>query len=255
MRQLSTYALVYVVSGRGLFDSPAAGRHELSPGDVILVFPGEPHRYEPDRDSGWSEIYLLFSGAVFDLWRDGGVLRPEHPILQAFPVAEWARRISEILPLAGHSRLPIAASVQAVCRVQHLLADILAHRQTPIGYGEEAWLDRAHALLETHPYPGLPAIARLTGHNPDSFRKRFRSLSGQTVSDFRTNTLIQRAKNLLEQRRLRDSEIAEALGFHDAAHFSKRFKQIVGMTPRAFRAQWPPALHSTIYDLRGTHRN
>lgn len=102
------------------------------------------------------------------------------------------------------------------------------------------------ALLESLPYPGLTAIARLTGAIPDSFRKRFRALSGETVSAYRTKSLIDRAKNLLEQRRLRDSEIADALGFHDAAHFSKRFKQIVGMALGAFRAQWPMGQPSKI---------
>lgn len=241
MRQLSTYALVYVVSGSGRFESPAAGRHELQSGDALLVFPGVPHRYEPDPDSGWSEIYLLFTGPVFDLWQAAGVIRPDGPILHAAPVAEWARRISEILPMAGESRLSATAGVQAVCQLQHLLADILAIQQGPIGYGEEAWLDRARALLESLPYPGLPAIARQTGVSPDSFRKRFRALSGKTVSDYRTQVLVRRAKSLLEQHRLRDSEIADALGFHDAAHFSKRFKQVVGMTPSAFRAPWPDA--------------
>lgn len=239
MRQLSTYALVYVISGSGRFESPAAGRHELHAGDVILVFPGVPHRYEPDPDSGWSEIYLLFTGPVFDLWQTGGVICPERPVFHAAPAVEWVRRISEILPVARDSRLSASASTQAVCQLQHLLADMLALQQAPIGYGEEAWLDRARALLEALPYPGLPAIARQSGVSPDSFRKRFRALSGQTVSDYRTQVLVRRAKSLLEQHRLRDAEIADALGFHDAAHFSKRFKQVAGMAPRAFRAQLP----------------
>jgi AraC-like DNA-binding protein len=237
MRQLSTYALVYIVSGRGRFESPVAGQHELNSGDVILVFPGKLHRYEPDPDSGWAEIYLLFDGPVFDLWQDQRVICPECPIFHAAPVAEWARRISEILPIPGDSRFSATASVQAVCRLQHLLADMLALQRPPLGYGDEAWLDQARALLETLPYPGLALIAAQTGTNPDSFRKRFRALSGETVSAYRAQFLVRRAKSLLEQQRLRDAEIADALGFHDAAHFSKRFKQLVGMAPGAFRAQ------------------
>ena len=82
------------------------------------------------------------------------------------------------------------------------------------------------AALEALPYPGLESVAHPFGLTTDTFRKRFRALSGTSVTAFRQRHLMTKAKALLAQGRLRHREIAEALGFYDPAHFSRFLKNL-----------------------------
>jgi AraC-like DNA-binding protein len=49
--------------------------------------------------------------------------------------------------------------------------------------------------------------------------------------------MVDRACELMQERRLTDKQIAESLGFCDEYYFSRRFKQMTGRSPRAFRRQ------------------
>jgi AraC-like DNA-binding protein len=238
-RTLKSYALVYVLSGDGFYEDLHLGLRAIRAGDVIVVFPGIPHRYGPTAPEGWSEIYLLFEGLIFDTWRHQGVLSLDLPVLHAEPIGEWSRRFSEILQGSGSSASSVTC-LRAVCQVQTLVADLLAWRASCPRFDDDAaWLDRAVALLESPPHCGLAAIARQMGSSLESFRKRFRRLACISASTYRTTHLMDRACVLIQEGRLRDAQIADLLGFYDPAHFSKRFKRVVGVPPSAFRAQLP----------------
>src|SRR4051812_9854906 len=76
MRILGRYALVLMVSGRGYYADAKGTRRELLPGDAVLVFPELAHAYGPMPGEGWTQVYFVFAGATFDLWRRRGLLRP-----------------------------------------------------------------------------------------------------------------------------------------------------------------------------------
>lgn len=238
-RVLPCYSLIYILSGEGYYQTPGKPERRVGSGDVILVFPGNPHRYGPVAPEGWSEIYLLFAGKIFDAWRETGALLPDDPILRATPIEKWARRFREVLPPSSYSDMSPSASLQAVCQVQSLLADILGSKASTAIDGNDNWLEQACALLETVPYRGLGVVARQLGSSEESFRKRFRRLAGISARRHRTTCLIDRACALIQQGEMRDAEIADALGFCDAAHFSRRFKEQMNLTPTAFRAGLP----------------
>jgi AraC-like DNA-binding protein len=181
----------------------------------------------------------LFGGLIFDQWVIHGVLGPKTSLLHADPIDYWARRITEILPPATDLRLSTLASLQTVCQLQSLLADLLANNHPPTAERDAAWFEQACALLEELPFRGQAAVARQLGTTADCFRKRFQKIAGVAPSHYRKAHLIDRACAMLQENRLRDHEIADALGFHDAAHFSKYFKAHNGQTPTAFRRAQP----------------
>jgi AraC-like DNA-binding protein len=65
----------------------------------------------------------------------------------------------------------------------------------------------------------------------ESFRKRFRELTGQSPAHYLTAQVMSQACNLLYAGNLQIKEIAGELGFCDEYHFSKRFKQWYGQAP------------------------
>ncbi len=232
MRVLGSYAVVYLLGGGGRYEDARGVREEVAAGDLLLIFPDIAHTYGPLPGGRWDEIYVVFDGPVFDLWRERGVLAPEAPVYHLEPVENWLRRFGEIAA-------PGLSPLERVCRLQTALADALAnYRRDPAAALDEEWLARARALLDADPGAELYVddTARRLGLSPETFRKRFARLAGIPPWRYRMTRVIERACRLVHEGRLTNKEIAAQLGFNDEFHFSRRFKRITGRSPTQFRA-------------------
>src|SRR5436190_23258110 len=89
MRVLGSYAIVYLLNGSGAFRDAKAHVHQPHPvraGDLLVLFPEIAHHYGPAEGKTWSEVYIVFDGPVFDVWRRRGLLDPSRPIRHFEPV-------------------------------------------------------------------------------------------------------------------------------------------------------------------------
>jgi len=76
MRVLDRFALVFLYEGQGVLEQTDLPPERLAPGSCLLIRPGIPHRYRPDPESSWSEVFL-FLAAPFST---PGALRSGCPI-------------------------------------------------------------------------------------------------------------------------------------------------------------------------------
>jgi len=232
MRVLGAYALVYVVRGGGRFADARGTRRTIRDGDLLLLFPEIAHAYGPVPGRRWDEIYIVFEGPVFDLWRRRGILSPAEPVQHLEPVSFWRRRLEDLLAAD-------LSPLERVCRLQATLAQVLAQPTHDLSRARDAaWLERAQAALTSGlgNELDLTAAARGLGMSPETFRKRFVRLARIPPGRYRATALIEVACRLLHEGVLSLKEIAARLGFSDAFHFSRRFKQITGRTPSQYRA-------------------
>lgn len=236
IRVLDHYGLVYITGGGGRFsDSSGLSRH-LVPGDLVFLFPGVGHTYGPGEGDFWNEIFIIFEGPLFDLWRDKGLLNPQRPILHLEPIDYWVTRFKDAVWSVKQSG-PEYALVR-LCHLQQLLADIFVYEQQhDHEQVDHEWLSQAKALLNAtfHSKPNYENIAAALGTSYDGFRKRFTKDAGVSPAKYHTLHRIDRACELLLNNSLTVKEIALQLGFVDEFHLSKRFKQIVGVSPTGFR--------------------
>lgn len=242
LRVLGSYAIVYLVDGGGRFRDANGLSLAGEPGDLLLIFPELGHSYGPVGRSRWSELYLVFDGPVFDLWRTGGLLDPTRPLHRLEPIEHWAHRFESVLD-APH-RPGAGPPLLEVCRLQAVLGEALLAAGGHGSTGETAaWVERACALLESDLSRGLDLeeLAHDLGMSYDGFRKRFSRAMGVPPARYRSTRLIDRACELMQQGTLSDRQIAEGLGYCDEFYFSRRFKQVTGRSPRQFRADLPRA--------------
>ncbi len=231
LRTYGSYALVYCL-GDGDYEDSNGFRTRLRAGDLILVFPDLPHRYGPGKGDTWTEIYVVFEGPVFDLWRERGVLVPQKPVHHLQPVKYWRRRIEEIAA-------PDIPVLERVCRLQSVLAEALS--QADSKNPNETWGRQARELLGADLERPLyvEEVARRMKTSPETFRKKFARLTGLSPWQYRQACLVERACQLIHQERLTNKEIAGRLGFSDEFHFSKCFKKLTGRSPKQYRALVP----------------
>ena len=239
-RRFGQYAIVYILDGRGSYHDANGCGQKLAAGDLIIVFPDLEHLYNPDHGTLWVTSYLCFHGPVFDLWREHGILDPRSPVHHLSPIDLWNRRFEAVLGPARDSGF--APPLLEICRLQEFLAQIVTGAgRSGTHQGDLEWAARACRLLENIPgeESDWPSVARQLGASSESFRKRFKQLTGQSPARFRNARRIDRACELMQEGKLTDRQIAAMLGFCDEFYFSRRFKQITGKSPRAFRQSMP----------------
>jgi AraC-like DNA-binding protein len=242
MRVLGSYALVYLLEGGGVYYDANHYKQRLRAGDLLLLFPELAHSYGPRRGDLWSELYVVFDGPAFDLWREVGLLTPQRPVLHLEPIDAWSQKLGFLFlsqPAAAEPNSE-AARVSAVCRLISALTEAVTENGAaactePV---TQEWLGRACWMLEADLGNALrlTEVAARLGLSYESFRKRFQQATGVAPARYRTAKRIEAARALLEHTRMTNKEIAQSLGFSDAFHFANRFKQSTGVTPRAYRS-------------------
>lgn len=63
----------------------------------------------------------------------------------------------------------------------------------------------------------------------------FKKERGVSINEYMTQVRIEKAKQLLSERKLRLYEIANQVGYRDANYFSKVFRKVMGMNPSDYR--------------------
>lgn len=81
--------------------------------------------------------------------------------------------------------------------------------------------------------PSLPELARKAGINDYKLKIGFRQVFGTTVFGYLRNQRMERARQLLLEKRMNVSEVAEIVGYSSLSQFSMAFKHYFGITPKA----------------------
>ena len=230
MRRLDCYALVYVLAGGGRYRDENGYRSPVEPGNLLLLLPGVAHAYGPARGQRWDEIYVLFEGPVFDLWRERDVLFDNSPLQHLTPIPSWRAKLEQTWK---HPDDPL----DAVCRLQAFLSDV---RQGQQGEQTPEWLVAARQHLEADPahQVDLHQLARKLGMSYENFRKSFRRREGVSPGRYRRQKVMDEAARRLLRDDLPLKQVAEATGFCDEFHFSRQFKNRMGVSPGAYRRRF-----------------
>lgn len=229
-RVLNRYCLVYVLKGEGLYTDAHGTSFEIKQHDVFVTMPEIPHHYAPTKSGVWDEIYIIFEGPLFDLWRAKGFFDWPAPTINLNAEGFWIDRLVETA--SGENHGDPRKMMAEVLRLQNLLSDILALSHSDIE-GDLEWLARAKDVLNTE--STNEAAAKSMDMSYESFRKKFRKLSGKSPGRYRRGKVMEKACELLEASELTIKAIAETLNYCDEYHFSKQFSKAIGLSPSSYR--------------------
>ncbi|KAF3885046.1 MULTISPECIES: helix-turn-helix domain-containing protein [Nostocales] len=100
-------------------------------------------------------------------------------------------------------------------------------------------LEKALNYINTH-LDGevtLSKLAEVVGMSQYYFCRLFKQSMGISPYQYLLQQRVERAKQLLEQRKFSIADIALQCGFSNQSHLNRHFKRIVGMTPFMFLKQ------------------
>lgn len=94
-------------------------------------------------------------------------------------------------------------------------------------------LERMHANPETD--WSLAALAEESGFSSNHFIRMFRNSTGFTPHRYLLQLRVERAKEMLRNKRTRLIDVAASCGFSSEAHLSRAFRDSIGATPSEYR--------------------
>jgi AraC-like DNA-binding protein len=229
LRVMQEYVLSVVIDGRGSYRDAEGRQEPITPGAHTLVPPGRPHWYGTSPGDRWSELFVVFTGPLFDTLAETGVLSgagPRYP--RPAPVITVLRTLLRATP-----RSESAAEHQLLG-----LADWLLDTAEPVSTtGPSPPIAAAVDLLNGTLDAGIDmrAVAAEVGLPYDTFRRRFTGEVGEPPLAYRNGRRLQAAATLLRITDMTHRQIARTLGFTDEFHLSRRFRAHFGRPPREFR--------------------
>ena len=86
--------------------------------------------------------------------------------------------------------------------------------------------------------PNIAALAKDAGMSEPKLRKLFKQTFGKGVFDFYQSVRMQKAAQLLREKRMTVSEVGYELGFTNLSHFSRVFEEHIGTKPKKYSAMY-----------------
>lgn len=236
-RVLSEYQLIYISEGRGTFRSASCRRRPVKAGDMILLFPGEWHTYEPDSDYGWFEYWVGFRGESVDRLVGAGFFTPRCPV---FSIGFSPAIISLYEDMARYASEEQSGYQQIISGIVQYLLGMVCFRQRNESFTNSFAVNKineARAMMKREDsFRQSPqSIADALGVGYSWFRKMFKQYVGVSPAQYQADMRVLKAKELLDTTALTVTDVAYRLGFETVSQFSTFFRKKTGSSPLQYK--------------------
>lgn len=236
-RVLEEYQLVFLTRGTGVFRSAAQPEEtRVKEGDMFLLFPGEWHTYRPDPKTGWTEMWIGFSGHIMDQWMSTCPLSKGHPVYHVGIKEELINLYRQAMKCAEAQE---SAFQQMLCGLVCNLLSSCIYFDRNSHYRRDSVQDiisTAREYISGNINEASPeSTAEHVSVGYSKMRKLFKQYTGLTLGQYIAEVRTNKARDLLSNTDMPIGAIAGTLGFENEEYFSTYFKRITGKTPTTYR--------------------
>jgi AraC-like DNA-binding protein len=236
-RILDGFALNYISSGRGTFESRPHFSASIEPGHAFLLFPKVWHRYAPDPKTGWHEHWIGFDGEIARRWLRHKLFSAKNPVVKISAedtvLATFSRMIQSI-----RANRPALQQILAGA-TDNLMGLLYSAQQAQPAQGAQNTnaIESAIARIQNEFARNLnmKLLARELGVSYSWFRHTFTAHTGLSPHQYLLEFRLVRARNLLAESEFSIKEIAMQTGFEDEFYFSRLFRQKLNLSPSQWR--------------------
>ena len=234
---MSEYQFVYISKGKGIFESESTKKRAIAKGQIMILFPGQWHSYQPLKDIGWNEYYIGFEGSIIDSIINKSFISSQNQVLDVGTSEELVNLFSTAIRVAKEDKKSAQQYLAGI--VFHILGMILALSQNKNYEARESTqvIERAKIIMgeNIHKDIDVKEIASKLGTSYSWFRKFFKEYTGYAPAQYFQELKLRKAKELLTETNLPIKEIAYELNFSSIEYFLSFFKQRVNITPSEYR--------------------
>jgi AraC-like DNA-binding protein len=243
-RVLDEFQFLYISKGSGRLRS-FEGEFILRPGSLIVLVPGEKHRYAPDRETGWTEHWIGFAGTIPLRWIEKGRLERTITVHSILNQREALFPFEEALDFAKNRSKALQPFL--VSCVVRIFACISEDRYIKADSRVYDIIEQSKSIFEKsiyHPMD-MDELTKILNINYQTLLDQFREKMGLTPYQYFLQLKINKAKELLLVGTLSIKEISYKLSFDSPYYFSRLFKRKTGVSP----SQWSNTTSPKDLDL------
>jgi len=235
-RVLNEYQINYITRGSGVYQSKTS-KFQIKQGSVLLIKPGDWHRYKPLNSTGWEENYIGFNGSVAKKLMTNShfnIYKPVTFIGYRDEIIDIYYQIFECIKAEKPGFQQVSAGM-----VMKLLGFLVS-------------FDKQRSFIESRVEKIIQNACFIIRQNIENeidfrnfseennigysyFRKMFRKYTGLPPLHYHMDLKIIRSRELLLSTDKSIKEISYELGFGSAYYFSRMFKKKNGISPVQLR--------------------
>lgn len=240
-RVLDSFALLYISSGRGKFESVGIST-VIEPGHAFLLFPGVWHRYAPALETGWHEHWLGFDGEIARRWLRHKFISPKSPVLKINAedtvLATFSRLMQAIRSNRPALQQILAGATANLLGLVYSAQQTLPSMESPHASAIEMAIVRIQNEFARD--LDMKQLAQDLGVSYSWLRSTFVAHTGLSPHQYLLELRLVRARNLLAETQISVKEIARQTGFGNEHYFSRLFRQKLNCTPSQWRSRSRP---------------
>lgn len=229
----------FIFLAKGSMDGYDGHKHyKLKPGESCMVRKNRLARYNKQRDNNEFEKVIFIFDELFlrAFLKKHPIQFQNHRFNDAFIKIKKDKLINSFLLLLEANYTETGQVNKAfedtkreellliLLQLQPELSDILFDFGIPGKLNLEAFMQQHYKFNV-----GLERFAFLTGRSLWAFKRDFKKIYNETPNRWLTKRRLQEARFLVEEKKLRPTDIYLDLGFEDLSHFSFAFKKAFGV--------------------------
>ena len=235
-RVLNEFQINYITEGEGVLENQY-GKFNLKKGSIFLTFPGVWHRYKPLAETGWTENFIGFDGAIARNIITAPTFSPKTPVFNFGIKEELLDTYLKIFDLIKKEKPGFQQIASGM--IIKLLGYVISFEKQKGFSGRkiEQIIETIRFEIRKNPEQELNLTMLAKQHNVSYsyFRKMFKKYTGVSPGQYHLQLRIMRAKELLISTDKSIKEISYELGFQSIFYFSNLFKRKTGIAPSNFK--------------------
>lgn len=84
----------------------------------------------------------------------------------------------------------------------------------------------------------LGEVAEYIGMSESYFSRYFKKVMGEGFSEYLNKVRVEKAKEVLQDKKITMQEVAELVGYSNSAYFTQIFKNLTGISPKMYQKQF-----------------
>jgi AraC-like DNA-binding protein len=237
-RILNEFQMIYLVDGKGIFESQASGSISLEAGSIILVYPKTWHRYKSEINKLWHTYWVGFDGPLANQFIHKLELTKTNPT----KLIGYQEKIIQIyldildasqLEYTGYQQVYVGEIIKLIGLIHAIHRKSEFKQQNVDRIVQEAKI----TLMQKNLNISVEEVADQLNLGYSSFRKLFKDYTGIAPGQYQMQHKINNAIVLLNEGKSSIKEIAMDLQFESPQYFARIFKKKTGKSPREYRQQ------------------
>lgn len=238
-RILREYQIIYIESGSGEVEFEES-KNIFSAPFLIFLGPNQWHRYRPQKDSGWHEYWIGFTGYLIENLKDAQKIPLQNqviPLKVGNPMGPYFHEIEKVYSQNSENYDNKLISIMHQILVQ--ISSITSRLSDQPTDKEGLWADKIKKDITflANNQINWQELAMKSGMSYSLFRKKFKELTKYSPKQYQLEIRFRNACDLLDNSDMSILEIAQQLGFDNQFHFSNHFKKRYGVSPLKWRKQ------------------